>query len=313
MAKAIHYTEFGGPEVLTLDDIPDPVPAAGQVAIRVEAAGVNPIDWKLREAIRPSAPITKPRGTGTDGAGHVTAVGDDVDGVRVGDPVVFAGKLGAYATDLVVPADKVFARPAGVSASVGAALGTPVGTAYQALRSLAVRGDDTLLVHGGSGSVGQAAIQLAVLAGARVLATTSDARADRVADLGAEPVAYGDGLVERVRDTAPDGVTVVLDCAGTDEALEASVELLEDRSRIATIVRGADAAGLGIRAFSGGAPDPLTEQQLTWRSEAIPVVLALLAAGRFSVELGERFPLDRAADAQRASRDGAPGKLLIVP
>jgi NADPH:quinone reductase-like Zn-dependent oxidoreductase len=313
MAKAIQYTEFGGPEVLTLNEIPDPEPGPGQVVIRVEAAGVNPIDWKLRERIRPSADITKPRGTGTDGAGHILAVGEDVEGFRPGDPVVFTGKMGAYATALAVPAEKVFARPVGVSAAVGAALGTPVGTAYQALRSLAVRADDTLLIHGASGAVGQAAIQFAVLAGARVLGTTSDARAERVAGLGAEPIAYGEGLVERVRSAAPEGVTVILDCAGTDEALDASLELLTDRDRIATIVRGADAAGLGIRAFSGGSPEPLTPRQEAWRLEAIPVSLALLAAGRFSVELGERYPLERAAEAQRDSRAGAPGKLLVIP
>ncbi|GGH37949.1 quinone oxidoreductase family protein [Microbacterium album] len=313
MAKAIQYTEFGGPEVLTLNEIPDPEPGPGQVHIRVEAAGVNPIDWKLREGIRASAEITKPRGTGTDGAGHVVATGEGVDGFRPGDPVVFTGRLGAYATDIAVDADKVFGRPAGVTASQGAALGVPIGTAYQAVRSLAVRADDTLLIHGGSGSVGQAAIQFALLTGARVLATTSEARAPRVADLGADPVAYGDGLAGRVRDAAPDGVTVILDCAGTDEALETSVELLEDRSRIATIVRGADAAGLGIRAFGGGSPEPLTDQQNAWRLEAVPVALALIAAGRFSVELGEHYPLERAADAQRASREGAPGKLIVVP
>lgn len=313
MAKAIQYTEFGGPEVLSLDEIPDPEPGPGQVVIGVEAAGVNPIDWKLREGIRKSAPITKPRGTGTDGAGHVIAVGEGVDGYRPGDPVVFTGKLGAYATALAVPAEKVFARPAGVSAAVGAALGIPVGTAYQSLRSLAIRADDTLLIHGASGSVGQAAIQFALLAGARVLGTTSDARADRVADLGAEPLAYGEGLVDRVREAAPEGVTAILDFAGTDEALDASLELLEDRSRIATIVRGADAPGLGIRGFSGGSPEPLTPQQEAWRLEAIPVALGLLAVGRFSVELGERYPLERAADAQRDSRAGAPGKLLVIP
>ncbi|WP_309069133.1 NADP-dependent oxidoreductase [Microbacterium sp.] len=313
MAKAIQYTEFGGPEVLTLNDVPDPVPGPGEVAIRIGAAGVNPIDSKLRQGLRASAPLTAPRGTGSDGAGHITAVGADVEGFRVGDPVVFTGKLGAYATDLAVPAGKVFARPAGVTAAVGAAIGVPVSTAYQALRSLGLRADDTLLIHGASGSVGQAAVQLAVLAGARVLGTTSDARADRVADLGGEPIRYGDGLGDRVRAAAPEGVTVILDCAGTDEALETSVDLLADRHRIATIVRGADADELGIQAFSGGSPHPLTATQQTWRHEAIPVVLALLAAGRFSVELGERYPLERAADAQRANREGAPGKLLIMP
>ena len=313
MAKAIQYSELGGPEVLALNEVPDPVPAPGEVAVRVEAAGVNPIDAKQRSGLRPTPPITEPRGTGVDGAGHVTAVGSDVDGFRIGDPVVFTGINGSYATDVVVPAHKVFVRPAGVSAAVGAALGVPFGTAYQTVRSLGIRGGDTLLIHGASGSVGQAAIQFAALAGARVLGTTSDRRADRVLARGGEPLAYGDGLVERVRQAAPQGVTAILDCAGTDEAIEASLELLEDRSRIATIVRGTDAASFGIRAFSGGSPAPLTAQQQAWRLEAIPVALALLATGRFHVELGERYPLERAGEAQQAASEGADGKVLVLP
>jgi hypothetical protein len=108
-------------------------------------------------------------------------------------------------------------------------------------------------------------------------------------------------------------VTVVLDAAGTDEAIEASLELVADRSRIATLVRGRDAAGWGIRAFSGGSPAPLTPQQLAWRAEAVPVALALLAVGRFEVELGAVFALGDAADAHRASEAGAPGKLILAP
>jgi len=313
MAQAIVYTQFGGPEVLTLVDVPDPVPAEGQVAIRVEAAGVNPIDGKLRAGVRASAPLDGPRHVGADGAGIVTAVGAGVDGFRPGDPVAFRSAPGAYATDVVVAAADVFLRPAGVDAAQGAGLGIPAGTAYQSLRSLGVRAGDTLLIHGGSGAVGQAAIQFAVLWGARVLATTSDARADRVRALGAEPLAYGAGLVDRVRTVAPDGVTAILDAAGTDEAIEASLELLADRSRIATIVRGRDAAGWGIRAFSGGSPEPLTAQQQAWRTEAVPVALALIAAGRFDVEVGATYPLAEAAAAQTASQSGAPGKLIVAP
>lgn len=313
MAHAIVYTELGGPEVLTLTEIPDPAPGDGEVSIRIEAAGVNPIDAKLRAGIRPSPPITTPRRMGSDGAGVVTAVGADVDGFRVGDHVAFSGPVGSYATDVAVEASAVFVRPPGVTAAQGASLGIPVGTAYQVLRSLDVREGDTLLIHGGSGAVGQAAIQFAVLWGARVLATTSDARADRVRALGAEPLPYGDGLVERVRAAAPDGVTVILDAAGTDEAIAASLALLEDRSRIATIVRGKDAPTWGIRAFSGGSAVPLTPQQQGWRTEAIPVALALMAVGRFDVELGESFPLADAAEAHRAIENGAGGKLVLVP
>lgn len=313
MTTAIAYTEFGDPDVLHEIPVPDPVPAAGEVAVRVTAAGVNPIDAKLRSGLRPSGEITAPRRVGGDGAGVVAAVGDGVDGFRVGDAVVFAGASGAYATEIVVSADRVFARPSQVSAAEGAALGIPVGTAYQTLRSLAVGAGDTLLVHGGSGAVGQALIQFAVLWGATVVATSSERRFDRVRDLGAIPVAYGEGLADRVGEAVPQGATAAIDAAGTDEALHTSIELVPDRQRIATLVRGRDAAGLGIRAFSGGSPEPLTAQQQVWRAEAVPVTLALMAAGRFSVELGPSFALAHAAEAHRAIEAGVDGKITLVP
>lgn len=313
MAQAIVYSELGPPEVLRLTDIDDPVPGDGEVAIRVEAAGVNPVDGKLRSGRRTAEPLTAPRRVGIDGAGVVTAVGPGVEGFRPGDPVAFSGARGAYATDIAVAADRVVPLPPGASAAVGAALGVPVGTAYQSLRSLDVRAGDTLLVHGGSGSVGQAVIQFAVLWGAAVVATTSDRRADRVRALGAIPVRYGEGLADRVRAVAPQGVTVAIDAVGTDEALQTSLALVADRDRVATLVRGRDAVDLGIRAFAGGSPHPLTAQQLAWRAEAIPVALALLAVGRFSVELGPSFPLADAAAAHHAVEQGTDGKVTLVP
>lgn len=313
MATAIVYTEFGGPEVLHPIEIPEPVAGDGQLAVRIQAAGVNPIDGKLRSGLRSSRAITEPRRIGVDAAGVVTAVGAGVEGFGVGDAVVLTGTNGTYASDLVVPAERAVPRPPTVSAAEGASIGVPVGTAYQALRSLGVGLGDTLLLHGGSGAVGQAAIQWAVLWGARVVATTSDRRAERVRALGAEPVTYGEGLADRVRELAPDGITVALDAAGTDEALDVSAELVEDRQRIATIVRGADAEARGIRAFGGGSPAPLTPRQLVWRAEAIPATLALLAAGAFSLESGPELPLVDAAEAHRLLADGVPGKIVLIP
>lgn len=243
----------------------------------------------------------------------ITAVGARVDGFVVGDPVVLKGVSGAYATDVVVPAANAWIRPPQVTAVAGAALGVPVGTAYQTARSLGVGAGDTLLLHGGSGAVGQAIIQYAVLWGANVLATASPARFDRVRALGAIPIAYGPGLADRVRAAAPGGVNVAIDAAGTDEALQTSVELVADKARIATLVRGRDAAGYGIRAFSGGSPEPLTDQQNAWRTEAIPVTLALLATGSFSVEPGPTFPLADAAEAHRTGQAGARGKIVLLP
>lgn len=313
MGTAIAYTELGGPEVLTVIDIDVPAPGPGEVAVRVEAVGVNPLDLKLRAGLRPSPPVTEPRRVGSDAAGVVTAVGDGVEGYRPGDAVIVTGAQGAYATDLVVRAAHVVRRPEGVSAAQGAALGIPVGTAYQTVRSLAIGPDDTVLVHAASGSVGQAVVQFARLYGAAVLGTTSDRRADRVAALGATTLPYGPDVVSRVRELAPQGVTVAIDLVGTDEALAQSIELVSDKTRIATLVRGADAAGLGIRAFSGGSPEPLTDQQKAWRGEAIPVAAALIAHGDFSVELGPQLPLADAAEAHRLVDAGADGKVVLLP
>ncbi|MFF3029309.1 zinc-binding alcohol dehydrogenase family protein [Microbacterium sp. NPDC057944] len=314
MARAIVYTEFGSPDVLHLSDIPDPVAGAGEVVVRIEAAGVNPIDAKLRGGRRPSAPITEPRRIGFDGAGVVEAIGEGAEGFAVGDRVAIRDTLGTYASALAVPAAHLAPLPDSVTVAEGAGIAIPAGTAHQALRSLAVTAGDVLLVHAGSGAVGQAAVQFAVAWGATVIATGSPARHDQLRELGAIPVAYGDGLLDRVRAAAPDGVTVALDCAGTDEAIETSLALVSDRDRIATIVRGPDAASFGIRAFSGGSPIPLTEQELAWRAEALPATIALIAAGDFTIELGQELPLAEAARAHElVESHAADGKLILVP
>ncbi|MFP1603519.1 zinc-binding alcohol dehydrogenase family protein [Microbacterium sp. 2216-1] len=314
MARAIVYTEIGTPDVLHLVDIPDPVAAPGEVVVRIEAAGVNPLDAKLRRGARPSPPIVEPRRVGFDGAGVVAALGDGVTGFAVGDRVAITNVLGTYATALPVPVSRLVRLSDGVTMAEGASLGIPIGTAYQCLRSLGVGQGDTLLVHAGSGAVGQAAVQFAALWGATVIATGSPARFEQLRALGAIPVAYGEGLVERVREAAPDGITVALDCIGTDEAIQASLQLVADRDRIATIVRGPDAADFGIRAFSGGSPVPLTEQELAWRDEAVSLAVNLIEAGDLQVELGPELPLAEASRAHELiEQHAARGKIVLVP
>ncbi|TFB15538.1 NADP-dependent oxidoreductase [Microbacterium sp. 3H14] len=314
MARAIVYTEIGSPNVLHLIEIPDPVAARGEVVVRIEAAGVNPIDAKLRGGKRPSPPITEPRPVGFDGAGVIEVLGEGVDDLRVGERVAIRDGHGTYASALAVAAENLAPLPDAVTMAEGAAIGIPAGTAYQALRSLDVVAGDVLLVHGGSGAVGQAAVQFAVAWGATVIATGSPARHDQLRELGALPVAYGEGLIDRIRHTAPAAVTVVLDCAGTDEAIETSLALVSDRDRIATIVRGPDASSFGIRAFSGGSPVPLTDQELAWRAEALPQTIALLETGDFTVELGPQLPLAEAVRAHELLEYGAAsGKIILVP
>ncbi|HCS62335.1 MAG TPA: hypothetical protein DIW46_13230 [Microbacterium sp.] len=314
MARAIVYTEIGSPDVLRLADIPDPVAGPGEVVVRIEAAGVNPLDAKLRGGKRPSPPITEPRRLGLDGAGVVESIGDGVTEFAVGDRVAIGSTNGTYATHVAAKVENLDLLPDSVTAAEGASLSIPIGTAYQCLRSLNVGEGDILLVHAGSGAVGQAAVQFAVAAGAKVVATGSPARHEQLRELGAIPVAYGDGLADRVRAAVDGDITVVLDCIGTDEAINTSLELIEDRERIATIVRGPDAASFGIRAFSGGSPKPLTDQELAWRAEAVGVAIKLLAAGEFQVELGIELPLAEAARAHELiEAHAARGKITLIP
>lgn len=314
MARVVQYAETGPAEVLEVVEVPDPVPGPGEVLVEVRAAGVNPIEWKLRSGPRPSPPITEPRRLGADGAGVVAAVGEGVDDWAVGDEVIVSGATGTYATHVVVPRQNLVAKPAALDFEQAAALGIPVATAHQALASLDVRRGHTLVVHGGSGGVGQAAIQLGRHLGARVVATASPANHDRLRELGAEPVAYGDGLLERIQELAPEGVDRVLDAAGTDEALAASLALVDDPQHVGTIVVGPKAPELGIQAWSGGAPWPLTPEQLRLREDAIPVVADLVARGVFEVEVSRRFALDDVVAAAKESEAGhTRGKIVLLP
>ena len=308
----MQYSRIGGPEVLELATVERPVPGAGQVLVEVLTVGVNPVDGKLRAGIRTSPPITSPRRTGSDAAGLVVELGDGVDEWAMGDEVIVSAS-GAYATFLAVDVAKVDRKPEVWTWEQAASVGVPVGTAYQTLRSLGLTAGQTLLVHAGSGAVGQAAIQFAVAWGATVVATTSAARAEVVRGLGGIPVEYGDGLVDRVREAAPQGVDLVLDGAGTDEALEASFELVSDRQRIGTIVVGARAAELGIRAWSGGNPVPLTDEELRLRREGVGAAAELASIGLFDIEVAETLPLAEAAEAQRRVETGeARGKIVLL-
>lgn len=313
MARYVTYSQTGGPEVLTVTEGPEPQPGDGEVVVEVRAAGVNPIDWKLRAGIRPSPPFAEPRRVGFDGAGVVSAVGPGVGGWEPGDEVVVGGTQGTYATHVVASPDRLVAKPADVSFEVAASLGIPVGTAYQSLASLQVGQGDRLLIHGGSGAVGQAAIQLARSRGAAVVATAGESNQERLRELGATPVVYGPGLLERLSETSPEGFTVSLDCAGTDEALQTSLELA-DRARIGTIVQGAKYHELGLQAWSGGSPEPLTPEQQALRDEAVAAVLPLIVEGRFDVEIGQIMPLDLAVEAHRLSEaGGVRGKIVLAP
>ncbi|KZX20775.1 alcohol dehydrogenase catalytic domain-containing protein [Rathayibacter tanaceti] len=166
MARFVQYERFGGPEVLEVVEAPDPQATPGSVVVAVRAAGVNPIEWKIRSGLRPSAPLSGPRRIGSDASGVVTALGEGVSGWSVGDEVIVSGAVGTYATAVAVAPESLDALPEGLGFEEAAALGIPVSTAYQAVVSLGVAEGSTFLVHAGAGAVGRAAVQFALDRGA---------------------------------------------------------------------------------------------------------------------------------------------------
>jgi NADPH:quinone reductase len=308
MTTFVTTKRFGGPDVLELETSETPAPGPGEILVAVRAIGVNPADAKLREgAFGGTAPVR----LGSEAAGVVTAVGADVTGVAPGEEVILYRAPGAYASELVVPAEAAVPKPASLSWEEAAGLMLTGATAVHALEATSVGEGDVVLVHGAAGGVGQMVIQLAVQRGARVIGTASAANADLIRELGGEQIAYGAGLADRVRAIAPEGVDVALDLAGTDEALQVSLELVTDRGRIASILPRPVAVEAGIKVLGGGpGADPGTELRDAARAD-----LARLAGeGRLKVRVIRTFPLAEVAEAHRFIDGGhANGKVILVP
>ncbi|WP_327088694.1 NADP-dependent oxidoreductase [Nonomuraea sp. NBC_01738] len=296
MMRAAAFDRFGPPEVLQLTDLPMPQAGPGEVRVRVRAAGVQPFDTAVRSGWTPAgAPEGFPRIPGNEFAGVI----DQGDGV--GTEVLGFTLMRAYATHVVVPATDVTAKPASMPWEVAGGLTAAVQSAELAVDELAVGAGDTLLVHAAAGAVGGVAVQLAVSRGATVIGTGRPANHDYLRSLGAIPVAYGDGLVERVRELAPGGITAALDGAG-GAALDASLDLVKDRDRILTLVEHGKAAELGIRVTQG-----------VRTAERLARHAALYAEGRLKFAIRAAYPLDRAAEAHRDSENGhGQGKIVLT-
>ena len=310
MTRTVVASGYGSPEVLVLQDIELPPPGPGQVLVDVRAAGANPIDYKLYSGQMGDDHANLPMPVGMEASGVVAAVGDGAEGytgpLTVGDEVIVTGVRGAYADQVLADASNVGRKPAALSFEQAAGLVLTGGTAWHLLTETAVGTGDTVLVHGAGGGVGLMVVQLAAARGAKVIGTASPSRHDELRRYGVEPVAYGNGLADRVRAIGP--VDVALDLVGTDEALDTSVELVADRSRIATIAGFARGGDLGIKV--------LTESNggQAIRDAARPELLALADAGALEVSVDKVFPLTEAADAHRYLQEGhARGKVVLVP
>ena len=297
--KAARFSRFGGPEVLEIVDLPDPHPGRGQVRIAVRAAGVNASDWKKRSGLMdPELPQT----LGYEAAGVVDELGDGVTDARIGDRVFGLSAEGAAQAELAVLSFYAPIPPS-LDFAAAAALPAAVETAWRALDQLGVGCGSTLLVNGASGSVGSAAVQLAVARGARVIGTASPANHDYLRTLGAEPVAYGDGLVDRVRALAPGGVDLALDVAGSG-VLPELIELAGGAGHVLTVADFSGAQQHGVRFSRGDDGRAL---------HALNEIGPLIESGRFTVPIGRTFPLADIAQAHQAGEQGrVRGKLVLL-
>ncbi len=324
--KAIVVHGFGGPEVLRLEDVPDPKPGPSEVLVRIRAAGVNPVDVYNRSGTYGRKP-TLPYVPGSDGAGEVEAVGAQVTGFAPGDRIYIAGfgtaaaGAGTYADRAVCSTAQLHRLPARASFAQGAALGVPYATAYRALfQRAAARPGETVLVHGATGGVGIAAVQLAHAHGLRVVGTGGTDRGLRaVRDQGADVVVShrAPGYLDEIRQaTGGRGVDVVIEMAAHVN-LDADLSLLAPRGRVVVVgnrgrveidarqAMGRDAAILGMTLFNA------TDADLV---EIHAALVAGLANGTLNPVIGRELPLAEAARAHEAvMENGALGKIVLIP
>ncbi|MGY0055311.1 NADP-dependent oxidoreductase [Streptomyces sp. LZ34] len=307
MPNAYGFTAYGGPETERFLDLPLPSPGPGELLIEVHAAGVNPVDWKVREGMHRSfLPLDFPAVLGREAAGVVVGLGPGVEGFAVGDAVFgsSARGCGGYAYHAVLTADHTVPKPDGLSYTDAASLPVAAGTAYDALLQLGLAAKDTLLILGIGGGVGVAAAQLAVSRGVVVVGTASRAKRDFVASLGATPVSYNTddtaATAARLAKALPHGVDAVLDLVGGD-GLDTVSGLLSPGCRVRTVADPDTAARFGARPLSR-----------TNRAEALVELARHVEDGSLDPQVREIFPFAEAPAALRAVESGHPwGKVVL--
>jgi NADPH:quinone reductase-like Zn-dependent oxidoreductase len=299
--KALQFSEYGGPEVLTVAEVPEPHAGPGQIRIAVKAASVNGIDWKIRSGMLAGGkPLDAPSYLGFDAAGVVDEVGEGVTGVAVGDEV-FGNGNNTQAEFAVL--DAWAHKPPAIDWAVAGAVGVVGETAERALRLLDVKAGDTLFIDGGAGGVGATATQFAIARGARVIASASQNNQDYLREIGAIPVLYGEGVVGRVRAASGGKIDAVLDVAGKSP-IEDLISLAPKPSQVVSIANyGAASAGARV---TGGSADSQPMKALAEAAE-------LLEQNKLVIKV-QTFPLERAAEAYRIIEAGhMRGKLVLLP
>ena len=304
MPKAYVFTRYGGPETEALVEVDRPSPGPGEVLVAVTAAGVNPVDWKVRTGYRrPGETDSRafPAVFGQEASGVVQEIGAGADGFAVGDEVFGSTVAGGYAEYALLPVTVAAHKPAGLSFQDAATLPVAAATAYDGIHQLDLPAGATVLVTGAGGGVGSAALQIARALGLRAVGVASEGKKDLVESLGARHVPSGPDLATRVRAAAPDGVDGVYDLVG-GEVLAEAAGLLTDRTKLVT----------------AGAPAPEVEKLGGARVErarnaaVLDAVAQLVVDGELDPHVTRTFPLDRAGEALRTVEEGhARGKIVI--
>jgi NADPH:quinone reductase-like Zn-dependent oxidoreductase len=297
--RAVRFHSYGGPDVLRIEEVEQPEPGPGQVRIAVRAAGINPIDWKLRAGyMHEMMPLVFPTGTGFDAAGVIDALGEGVTGAALGDAVFGKGQhtMAEYAI-----MDEWAPKPDGLSFQEAAGFAVAIETASRIIEQVGVKSGETLLVSGAAGGVGSAVVQLARAAGIRTIGTASERKHDYLRSLGAIPTNYGPGLAERVAALAPDGVHAALDIAGSGVIPEL-IAITGDASKV-----------LSISDLSAPEHGARTSFEPINATKTLAAAAALFRAGSFTLPVERTFPLDHIAAAHEVSAQGhVTGRLIIT-
>ncbi|WP_280382968.1 NADP-dependent oxidoreductase [Nocardia wallacei] len=306
MAQAVRFDEYGDVDVLNVVEVPDPAPGPGEVAVAVVATAVNPGEGKIRSgALHDIFPATFPSGQGSDFAGRIAAVGAGVSGIAAGAEVVgFTHGRAAHATHVVVPAEQVAPKPAGLSWDVAGSLFVAGTTAFAAVRAVAAKQGDTVAVSAAAGGVGSIAVQLLRARGATVIGIVGADNHEWLRSLGVVPVSYGDRLAERIRSVAPEGVDAFIDLYGSGY-VDLAIDLGVHPDRIDTVVDFPAVARYGVKAEGNAAADTI---------DVVAELADLAAAGTLEIPIAATYPLAQVRDAYRELERGhIRGKIVLRP
>ena len=306
MSRAVRFDAYGDVDVLKVVEVQDPVPGPGQLLVAVKAAGINPGEGKIREGmLHERWPATFPSGQGSDLAGVVEAVGDGVKDFQAGDEVIgFTDDRASQAELAVIDAQHATRKPAGVPWEVAGALHVVGATAYAAVGAVNLSDGDTVVVSGAAGGVGSLAVQLARRAGATVIGLASEPNHEWLRVHGVIPVTYGDGVAERIRAAAPNGVDAFLDLIGGGY-VELALELGVAPDRIDTIADFSAPAKYGVKAEGNAAGAS---------AETLARLAELIDEGALEVPIAATYPLDQVREAYaELERNHTRGKIVLVP